>query len=308
MIKNRLLYLAAWVGSLIFLYAYQQWAAWMIFLTVTFLPLLSLLVSLPAILTAKMSMQMPPSVPMGTPTRLHVTVRSALPTPRWRISVRTSHTMRGEQWYLSADSYCPTSHCGALECAPHRAWICDYMGLFRIPMKKPGNFCLLILPKSRKPARVPDLDALLSHSWRPKPGGGFSENHELRLYRPGDNLRQIHWKLSAKTGDLILREPMVPQDDRLLLWLHLTGSPDTLDKKLGKLLWLSNHLLELGFLHDILIFTGENGHLWTISSIRELETATAEFLRLKPAAQAEGAYPTRHYRWQYCIGGETDED
>ncbi|MBR2633811.1 MAG: DUF58 domain-containing protein, partial [Lentisphaeria bacterium] len=55
---------------------------------------------------------------------------------------------------------------------------------------------------------VPAIFVFSKASGRPKPGGGYGENYEIRQYRPGDNLNQIHWKLSAKVGDLMLREPM----------------------------------------------------------------------------------------------------
>lgn len=41
-------------------------------------------------------------------------------------------------------------------------------------------------------------------------GADFSEPFDLRSYQPGDDLRGIHWKLSGKLDELILREPGDP--------------------------------------------------------------------------------------------------
>ncbi len=41
-------------------------------------------------------------------------------------------------------------------------------------------------------------------------GADFSEPFDLRPYQPGDDLRGIHWKLSGKLDELILREPGDP--------------------------------------------------------------------------------------------------
>ncbi len=41
-------------------------------------------------------------------------------------------------------------------------------------------------------------------------GGDLSETFDLRAYVPGDDVRAIHWKLSSKSEDLILRQASEP--------------------------------------------------------------------------------------------------
>lgn len=48
-------------------------------------------------------------------------------------------------------------------------------------------------------------------------GTDTSETVGIRDYVPGDNIRSIHWKLSAKTGDIVIREPGLPVDNRLMI-------------------------------------------------------------------------------------------
>ena len=50
-----------------------------------------------------------------------------------------------------------------------------------------------------------------------KVGTDTSETVGIRDYEPGDNIRTIHWKLSAKTGDTVVREPGYPVDNRLMI-------------------------------------------------------------------------------------------
>lgn len=53
-------------------------------------------------------------------------------------------------------------------------------------------------------------------------GQDLSEVFSLRDYEPGDELRRIHWKLSEKVGDLIVREPSLPLDNSILVFWDKT--------------------------------------------------------------------------------------
>lgn len=99
---------------------------------------------------------------------------------------------------------------------------------------------------------MPNLNQFTVRRHRPKPGGGFAEEHELRDYRPGDSLREVHWKLSAKTDTLMIREAQEPITGRALLTLDLYGTPEELDSTLSQLAWLSRWLTEHGAVHQIL--------------------------------------------------------
>ena len=296
----------ALLGSVVFFLAYQQWMAWLLMIGMLCLPPLSLLLSLPAMLTSRVRVQMPRAVIANTPTVLHVTIGSLLPTPAWRVQVQVYHTLTRESLLLRAGSFCPVQHCGALNCQVRHAWVYDYLGLFRIPLRRPPNFRLLIRPTPLKLQNEPDLSQLLVTAWRPKPGGGFAENHELRLYRPGDNLHQIHWKLTAKTGKLILREPMVPDRNRMLLWLTLHGDPDTLDRKLRRLLWMSGFLLKNGLEHDVLAYTAAGPIRWHIADKRSLQRALDTLLCYGPYPDSDTPAIKEDVNWEYYIGGEAD--
>ena len=50
-----------------------------------------------------------------------------------------------------------------------------------------------------------------------KKGYDATEVFELREYQPGDSIRQIHWKLSGKLDDIMIREKSFPVDDTVLI-------------------------------------------------------------------------------------------
>lgn len=306
MVKRWFTYLSALLGCLVFYIAYQEWLSWILLMGMLSLPPLSLLVSLPAMLTTRLRVEMPSAVSVGTPTTLNIVARCPFPVPMCRMPVQVYHTITSQNWLLSPNSCCPTQHCGALHCRPMRGWVYDYLGLFRLPVRRLPKFRVLVRPKPLS-IEEPDLDNILVNAWRPKPGGGFAENHELRLYRPGDNLHQIHWKLTAKTGKLILREPMVPDQSRLLIWLTLNGTPKEIDRKLGRLLWLSGYLQRRDLKFDILAYTALGPQKWHVEGWQSLRRAIDTLLCHGPYPQSDTPLLAENPDWQYYIGGEADE-
>lgn len=305
--KRWLGYGAVWCCCLLFYLSYQEWFSWILLLAVSALPWLSLLVSLPAMLTARIRVQMPQTVAMGAWITTNIVAVSKLPLPQWRCRIIARQLLWGKDWVLWPGGDFPTEHCGTVQCRVSRCRIYDYMGMFWLPMNAPAEFQISVRPRPVKPRPAPDVEQFLAQSWRPKAGGGFSENHELRLYRPGDHLKQIHWKLSAKTGQLIFREPMIPQVGRMLIWLHHSGDAAQLDRKLGKLMWVSSYLQRRGLPHDILAYTADGQRIWHIGTEHTLQEALDTLLSTAPMGGAPQPELTATAAWQFFIGGDDYE-
>lgn len=307
MIKRWIQYIAVWLICLIFYFAHRQWMAWIVLLSASLLPLLSLAVSLPAMLLARFQLSMPNAVTAGTITPVDISLHCPLPAPEWKVRVEARHILTGDFWLLKAGKDCPTENCGGLYLHFSRGRVYDYMGLFALPRKVPADFRLIVRPQQCKPLDLPHPERNIVTYWRPKAGGGFSENHDLRLYRPGDSLRQIHWKLSGKTGKLIYREPMELVSNDLLLRLTHGGTPQQLNRKLGKLLWLGLYLQRRGLAYDVLADTVEGPKRWHVNSRRELMDVLDSLLCTPPLQQDQLTAPTVGSFWQYYIGGDAHE-
>ena len=308
MAGRRLIYLATLVGCLAFYIFYRHWLAWFVLLLVLLLPVFSLAVSLPAMLTTQVGIQLPEAVALGDSAKAELVMKCALPRPPFRGSLLVQRPMTGEQWKFKDTARLPTDHCGGLSVQAISGWVYDYLGLFRIRIRRKETGSVVVRPKAVAPEPPPDLSRYLAQGWRPKIGGGFAENHELRLYRPGDNLGQIHWKLTAKTGKLILRESMQPERGRAMLTLDLNGSQPELDKKLGKLLWLSRMLLEAEVAHEIYALTGSGVMCCRVTDEASLIRALDSLL-WEPCSKS-GSIQDRRLAasWTYHIGGGTDEE
>lgn len=304
MVYRRLGYLAALEGCLVLYVFYREWMAWLLLLAVACLPLLSLLVSLPAMLTVKTSLRCPTEVTVGQSVRPEVERRCPLPAPQVRCRLKLRHQITGEKETVSLGKQLPIEHCGAVQITPARLWVYDYLGLWRFPCGRKVPQLLTVWPKPVKPETLPKPHLYTASGWKPRPGGGFSENHDLRLYRPGDDLRHIHWKLAAKTGKLVYREPVEPMRKRMIVALELSGEPDALDNKLGQLLWTTDYLLEQNVTHEIRCRTGRGLETYPVAD-RQSRDAALRALLAAPVWKAEerlSGIPGAFY-----IGGDGDE-
>lgn len=307
MAGRRWTYLTVLAVSGMFYLAYQEWFSWLALLIVVFLPLFSLIVSLPAMLKLRAGILCPEKVAMNTAAEAKLAGWCTLPTPPFRGKVRLTRTLTGETWKKDGAVALPTEHCGGLTAVPEKVRVYDHLGLIGIRGRMLDPMTIRVWPK---PVQIPDLPGLerfLARAWRPKPGGGFAENHELRLYRPGDGLNQVHWKLTAKTGKLIIREPMEPIRGRVLVTMNLRGTPETLDKKLGRLLWLGEYLLEKELAFELCVLTGAGTRQWSVTRQQELAELLDCLLCAAPADAGDLRQMEMAASWRYHIGGDADE-
>lgn len=308
MARRRILYCLALIGSLIFYGAYQEWFSWILLQLLLVFPWLSLLMSLGTIFRFRMEPSAAARIPMGSQEIILLrAVSGKNPQPPHRSKIRISKPLTGESWILKPGDTLPTDHCGGLKAELHKPRVFDYLGLFRFRVRKAGSQTFLVLPEPITMDVPPDLTRHLAQRWHPKPGGGYAENHEIRQYHPGDNLNQIHWKLSAKVGDLMLREPMEPERGLMLLTMDLSGTASELDFKFGQLLWLSGWLLEHQIAFEIRVLTGKGIESWSIRDQWDLQKAM-EAMLCTPLA-ASGSIQDRSFTaaWRYHIGGEQVE-
>ncbi len=215
---------------------------------------------------------------------------------------RTRVLARGE-WACPVD----TAHCGCVRYGLVRAWATDPLGLFRLPLRRPQAAAVTVWPKPEAPQPVPPMpDALAADSLVAKPGGGYSEEHDLRPYRPGDAVNAIHWKLSAKANEVIVREPLCPRGLRAALLLDARGTAAERDRAFARLLWLARALLAAGVSHLVLTFADG-----TIQAVPlQVEDDLTDFLRrllAQPVPQGAPPHalpPQFRARWQYTVHGK----
>lgn len=304
MAKRRILYLIVLFSSVVFYWAYQEWLGWLLLIAVLCLPVLSLVLSLPALFGMRLHMTCPTVVQCGDELYTEVTNRSWFPLPMRDYILAVSKPLTKTKITLRSADALPAVHCGRLDCRIEKVLVSDYLGLFNFRFGTDAAATVTVRPTPLTVSQLPQLPQNQAVAWKPKPGGGFAENHEVRLYRPGDNLNQIHWKLSTKTGKLVIREPMIPDGRKAVVGICLYGSEEELDLKFGRLLGVCTHLLEAGMPFEVQAVTAKGIVCYPVTTEEDLTEAVDKLLGMEPAAQEQTLYDTAARI--YWIGGDAD--
>lgn len=283
---RRTVYLMVLLACTVFYTFYQQWVSYILFMVIVGLPWLSLLVSLPAMWRFRVAIDVPDTVNCGTTVHAALMGECPMPLPPFKGHLRFRRMTDGTQWDRRMKATLDTEHCGALYVTARRVWVYDYLGLIAIPVRDLPHVEITVRPLEVKMRPPAGIEHLLARSWRPRPGGGYSEYHEMREYRPGDALNQIHWKLTAKTNKLIIREPMQPDRGAVLLTLEIAGSPEELDRMYGRLLFFGHYLLERSVSFEICASTAKGQLHFTVTLEDDLTRAIDTLLRVEAAKEA----------------------
>ena len=303
---RRIGYFFAVACCFIFFIFYKEWFSWLLLWGVLWLPVLSLVLSLPAIFTVRLRICAPQEVRTGMPARAPLFVEGPFPRVPVNCQLRLVNELNGERYVGKPGELIPTEHCGHMVMRCSKLWVYDYMGLsiFRKNADVQGSD--LILPRPTPHTELPAPEHMPVRSWMIKPGGGLAENYDLRPYRPGDELRQIHWKLSAKVGSWIYKEALEPVQKQVVLTLTLSGTPEQLDRKLGRVYGISAQLLDQGMPCRVCCHTGQGLLELDVSDRKTQQQAMRTLLGTAPTL-GEADFSTQDALWLCRIGGDADE-
>ena len=250
--RRRITYVCLLAVLVAFYALYPYWVSQYFVVVALLLIPFDLLVSMPGMLTKRISLSVPSMLDIGSEGMIFITTFQKRPFPSGLIRARLV-TISSDSKASRRILCCPedgsrfsaiidTSHCGLTVFEISRLHITSVLGLFSLIIGVDCRAEVLILPTSVKPKHIVSLPRGVVLN--PKPGGGFSENSDLRPYRKGDPIRSIHWKLSAKFDSIIIREPLVPpQHSRLVRLAEWSGVRER-DTILGRFRWISDYLLK----------------------------------------------------------------
>ena len=172
--------------------------------------------------------------------------------------------------------------CGIVELSCTKAMAYDVLGLVDLSIKMPETKSITVYPKKvaiqlekrNDAGSIRDGDQYEKN----KKGMDMSDIYDMREYIPGDNIRRVHWKLSSKLDNMVIREGSDTSyyDTILLLDIGLNNQEKAYEKELLSTAYetgmaVSRSLLLIGIQHCLCIsqqsgvsvfeLTNESGYL-----------------------------------------------
>lgn len=269
--SRRLIWAGALTAALLFQITNNNYLGLFLTALCIALPLLSLALSLPGMLRCRLTLSAAPaSLDRGGKAQWAVEIDtwSSLPIARLTLRLTEENLLTGQLQRAKlkltgvarrrpARADAVTDHCGLLELRAERARVCDYLGLFslRLPDPAPARLLCRPIPAQAEAPHIPEGMGgrpVAQNAARRGPG----EDYDLREYRPGDPLRSVHWKLSSKWDELIVKERGETVTPLPLLTLDRFGTPEALDGLLDRVTGMSRALLGVQRPHAVLWLDG----------------------------------------------------
>lgn len=180
--------------------------------------------------------------------------------------------------------------CGIVKVKCVKIFLYDPLRIFRIKIGKNIITEIAVMPESHDITgivsftdRINEDSSLYSQH---NPGDDPSEIFDLRDYNPGDKLNRIHWKLSSKKDEFIVKEYSLPIDAHSTIFLDLKCYEDSdytlpmFDTMIETLLSVSSFLIENERIHTIVYYNAKSRSFENrlISDQNSLSAAMRELL------------------------------
>lgn len=190
--------------------------------------------------------------------------------------------------YISAVS----PHCAIVGCRIKSVRCSDALGLFSFrPKLQKREEAIVVMPKliggglniSKQHSHVPDSD---KYSETQK-GDDSSQVFEVREYVPGDDVRRIHWGLSSKQDNLIVKDFSKPIADETVILLesgllsdNKEESADRKDRLLTVFLTLANSIMNDEQYIEVRWYSEKNSNMFSynITAQWEIYSVIKQFL------------------------------
>lgn len=181
---------------------------------------------------------------------------------------------------------------GRLDVVINELYITDafHLARFHLPANQHGSFLVEPprIPVSIVMAEATELEGSSQKYSEFNPGHDVSEIFDHRAYTVGDSVRSIHWKLSSKFDDLIVKEYGKPVEFSVVLLAELAeSSPAALESCVSYMVGISRRLLAHGLLHTIAWYDAGAGEYCSFN-ITDYEQLEAAVLRLLVSCPHEG--------------------
>jgi uncharacterized protein (DUF58 family) len=173
----------------------------------------------------------------------------------------------GQGWRQSVSYQVRSDVRGRFEIGPMSVRVSDPFGLVELGRTFRTTVPLIVTPRTVQLPQIP-----LGGAWtgsgdnRPRAFAiGSAEDVTVREYRRGDDLRRVHWRSSARFGELMVRREEQPWQSRATLFLDNRlqshrgqGIASSLEAAVSAAASVAVHLTHRGFAVRLVTATGED--------------------------------------------------
>jgi hypothetical protein len=296
MLQNKIRYLAIIIITLLLAILYNEYFMGILFLSVVILPFL--LFAILSYIYGRLSYEMISVVHVANrgdtiPVSIKVYNKTIFPVPNMSITVSYCNTFSNhnkkykQEFRVSVDKRSTTTvtcnlvseHTGNLKISLSKVRIFDYLKLFSLRERSLGEIKVAVLPiyyeltedylenGSKMQVESDNFSAI-------KSGDDPSEVFAIRQYREGDRPGRIHWKLSVKQGELMIKDFSEPINCSVVIFAGL-GIPkdeevlDAVDSLLECALSLSYSFMLKGQIHYLTWFDKHLGSCHRVRIVNE---------------------------------------
>lgn len=253
---------------------------------------------------------------------LKIRNRTPLPFPNSIVTVEYSNNLMGitDKMTISIPvhplcsekvSFALTSeYCGILNVSVKSVHIFDFIKLFSCCIK-PKNACEITVLPEIDPVSSADSFSMINAEEsdifsKHKSGDDPSEIFALKNYVQGDKPNRIHWNLSLKLDDLIVRHYSMPINSSILVILDFCGNASksyirTLDTAAQTAFSISFYLSENGIPFKFAYYSGstENDIIIPVSDQRDITGAMKEIFLSGPAEKTDFDWTIKDISHEY---------
>ena len=210
----------------------------------------------------------------------------------------------GPRWKRSVGYLVRSDVRGKFTIGPMKVRLSDPFGMVELDRTFQSTSSLVVTPRVVPLPVVP-----LSGAWtgsgdnRPRAfASGSAEDVTVREYRRGDDLRRVHWRSSAHSGELMVRREEQPWQSRATLFLDNrkiahrgSGAASSLEHAVSLAASIGVHLVQRGFSVRLVTAAGEeSAQQWHEHGSHQAETRP---LLESLAVVTEVAHPHIDLKW-----------
>ena len=232
--RYRILYLWLLAMAAAYYVIDTRYLSWLLLTLLLLLVPLEVLLSLPGLFTLRLRLMADQeTLRQGGVLTARVEISSRFPVHGVRLRLHCQNLLTGEEadkkgcfpsrGVPCAELPCLWEHCGTVRCRV-------------TPFQ--GDVALLLPGAAQAGASV-------------AAGKGGEERSAVREFQDGDQLRDVHWKLSSKLQKLMVREAEQSPQPSVVLAFCLSGEPEQADQTLARVTGLSQELLARQCAHSL---------------------------------------------------------